>query len=402
MAFRSVRHLPPRGSTAWGARQFLRLLDEEDHIAAERERLLAAGWRSPSYPGLQSARAATGEQTYVDLIDRDRAHRAALDEEARRRVILGDMRASADTSYGNAAAGNSPIHQLRRIGRSELPAPDAGVPGYVQLASAGKLADLIRAIGGAAAAGEALGTCVAGSCPTGEGWSIEHLWPPYGSLPQNADPDEDLTEPLPGYPDQSDELRDFGRPLEPLPLPEDLTRPPAPPPLSLERPEPMVRLSLSDIERRFFDAGILIRAESPSTRQDNEDIIDMAKDAMESCGWKARHAHGASEKERYIPNDDYPGSTKGGHYTDGTVEGTGPDGREALFDFNTAKSLADGRWVAYERRAEDAIRLLKQKVDKLRTSRFEVYPKSRGMDREIWRESVRPFVQEAVRALLGC
>jgi len=38
---------PPRGSTEWGARQFSRLLDEEERIAAERQRLLAMGWRPP-------------------------------------------------------------------------------------------------------------------------------------------------------------------------------------------------------------------------------------------------------------------------------------------------------------------------------------------------------------------
>ncbi len=404
MVFRSVRHLPPRGSTAWGARQFLRMLDEEERIAAERERLLAADWRSPSFPGLQAAPAVTDERTYADLIDRDRAHRRALGDEARRRVMsqkMGEIRGRADTSYGNATMGNPSIHQLRRAGQSETPASGAADrSGYVQIASVGKLADLVRAISGAAAAGGAL-TCVDGSCSTDEGWSPEDLRPPYGAPPQNTDPDEDLTEQLPGYPDQSGELRDLGRPTGPFSLPEDLTQPPVLSPLSLERPEPMVRLSLKDIEKRFLDAGILIRAESASTRQDNEDIIKMAKGAMESCGWKAHHTHGASKKERYLPNDDYPGSTRGSHYTDGTIEGTSPDGRTVLFDFNTARRLADGRWVAYERRAEAAIRLLKQTVDKLR-NRFDVYPKSRGMDREIWRESVRPYVEEAVRALLGC
>ena len=72
-----------------------------------------------------------------------------------------------------------------------------------------------------------------------------------------------------------------------------------------------------------------------------------------------------------------------------------------LYHFNTAQRLVDGRWVAYERRAETAIRLLLGKLKKLRT-RFDVYPKSRGMDRETWRESVRPYVQEAVRALMDC
>lgn len=41
-----IRSLPPRGSTDWGARQFYRLLDDEERIAAERERLLAMSWRA--------------------------------------------------------------------------------------------------------------------------------------------------------------------------------------------------------------------------------------------------------------------------------------------------------------------------------------------------------------------
>ena len=45
-----LRRLPPHGSTDWGAQQFYRVLDEEERVAAERERLRASGWQPPLRP----------------------------------------------------------------------------------------------------------------------------------------------------------------------------------------------------------------------------------------------------------------------------------------------------------------------------------------------------------------
>ena len=45
---------------------------------------------------------------------------------------------------------------------------------------------------------------------------------------------------------------------------------------------------------------------------------------------------------------------------------------------------------------------LKAEIDKGRTTRFDVYEKSKGKDREKWRAKIRPLVEAAVRALLKC
>jgi hypothetical protein len=243
--------------------------------------------------------------------------------------------------------------------------------------------------------------------------AVKEKYPsPFESLPQmrpeppsDLDPEEgkEHSQPLPGYPDSSGELEHYGRPPEPVPVPEHLAnpRPPEPEPLPVLSAEPLVRIALPQILDKFWAAGILLRGESESTRQDNDDIIKMAQDTMASCGWKAEHIGGGPKKEVRVKNEDYPDTTKGDRFLDGSIKGTAPDGREALYHFNTAQRLVDGRWVAYERRAETAIGLLLGKLNQLRT-RFDVYPKSRGMDRETWRESVRPYVQEAVRALMDC
>lgn len=93
MVYRSVRPEPPRGSTEWGARQFYRLLDDEERIAAERKRLLAMGWRpraamSPPSSQRSIEDPAVGDErdAYADLIERDQAFRLALDGDARRRI----------------------------------------------------------------------------------------------------------------------------------------------------------------------------------------------------------------------------------------------------------------------------------------------------------------------------
>lgn len=64
MDYRFVRHQPPQGSTAWGAQQFLRLLDDEERIAAERERLRATGWR----PALAARRAQAYPASQEDVL----------------------------------------------------------------------------------------------------------------------------------------------------------------------------------------------------------------------------------------------------------------------------------------------------------------------------------------------
>jgi len=461
MVYRSVRPQPPRGSTAWGAQQFLRVLDDEERIAAERERLRALGWRPPQ-PAARAYAAepafGDGRDAYADMFQQQLDARRALEDEARRRAgaRLGEERTIPETNIGFAS---TPASAPGWTGGSRFGVP---VPGRPSTAAGGldelpidgetpKLEYVTDKPGNAsnlAAAFFNITLALAAAeffVPrTREEWeshqrrirdlhflyqrlthqmakefspeeiakieerarkTLGTLPPEVLEPPQGLDPETEkgLTQPLPGYPDSSGELERYSRPPEPVPVPEHVAnpRPPESEPLPELSDEPLVRITLPQILDKFWAAGILLRAESASTRQDNDDIIKMAQDTMASCGWKAEHVGGGPKTERHLPNDDYPGTTKGDRFVDGSIEGTAPDGRKVLYDFNTAQRLVDGRWVAYERHAETAIRLLLDKVKELRT-RFDVYPKSRGMDRETWRESVRPYVQEAVRALMDC
>jgi hypothetical protein len=461
MVYRSVRPQPPRGSTAWGAQQFSRVLDDEERIAAERERLRALGWRPPQVAaGAYADEPAFGDErdAYADMVQQQLDARRALEDEARRRagVRLGESGTTPETRIGLVSTPAS-APGWTGGGRFGVPVPgrlstasrgldglpiDGETPGLQFVtdkpSNASNLAAAFVNVTLALAAAEffvpktreeweshqrriqdlhflyqRLTHQMAQQFSPEEIAKIEEsarktlgtLPPEVLEPPQGLDPEteERLTQPLPGYPDSSGELERYGRPPEPVPVPDHLTnpRPPQPDPLPELSDEPLVRITLPQILDKFWAAGILLRGESASTRQDNDDIIKMAQDTMASCGWKADHIGGGPKTERHLRNDDYKGTTKGDRFVDGSIKGTAPDGREVLYDFNTAKRLVDGRWVAYERRAKEAILLLKGKLDKLRT-RFDVYPKSRGMDRETWRESVRPYVQEAVRALLDC
>lgn len=101
MDYRTVRQRPPRGSTAWGAQQFLRVLDEEERVAAERERLLAIGWRPPHRPNGEPHDQFFGQESnaLVDRLEQDRRNLQAVEEEARRRArIRFTQGASGDTA----------------------------------------------------------------------------------------------------------------------------------------------------------------------------------------------------------------------------------------------------------------------------------------------------------------
>lgn len=410
MTFGATPPRPPRGSTDWGARQFYRLLDEEERIAAERERLRALGWRPPSPSNTQPA--PSGEATferesnpYVDFLEQGLALEHAAEAEARRRAGAVP-RSSIKNTDGLIGGGRFAVPLPPDRPASDIPGSDSSAGLYTPVRSAAALRALLAWL-------LTLGGAEAGRKSTEPNYdfgidlpsSDREVTPPETSVPpQHLDPEleEELSRPLPGYPDQSDEISGTIDAPENIPLPDDVGG-------QMDRPEslpypneligPHIRITLPEIIDKFWQAGILIRNELPSTRQDNEDIIKIIRETMAECGWNAEHKGGASEKERYLSPGE--GQKAGGRYTDGTVVGLGPNGEKVIYDFNTARLLKNGRWAAYEERAAAAIRVLKFKIDGLRT-RFSVHPKSYGMDRELWREEVRPYVQQAVRALLNC
>lgn len=85
MVYRLVQPTPTCGSTAWGAAQTHRLLDEEERAAAERRRLLATGWRPPALAEdidvvREGMSRTDGDAHYVDLLQRQIDDDRALEE----------------------------------------------------------------------------------------------------------------------------------------------------------------------------------------------------------------------------------------------------------------------------------------------------------------------------------
>lgn len=68
MVYRPLGSQPARGSTEWGARQFYRLLDDEEHMVAERERLLAMGWRPRQPASRNPAHPASRNGFLLDMV----------------------------------------------------------------------------------------------------------------------------------------------------------------------------------------------------------------------------------------------------------------------------------------------------------------------------------------------
>jgi hypothetical protein len=151
-----------------------------------------------------------------------------------------------------------------------------------------------------------------------------------------------------------------------------------------------------------FSAANIFLSESPETRQDNLDIIEMIKEEVRACGKEALHIRGAGEKERILRQEH--GGLKGSRRTDGTVIIGDPNNPDYIWDFNTVDTRPSqgDRLSGREEIARASIEALKAEIDKERATRFDTYPKSKGKDRARWRERMRPRVRDAVRALLNC
>lgn len=163
MLYRPDPPRPPRGSTEWGARQFYRLLDEEERVAAERNRLLAEGWRLPRaengpYSGV--SRVDDEHNLYAGAVQLRLDDRRALDDEARRRVTALSIQAvptGPTPDAGGSWVAGSPIANWVGGGRFGTRAPrkaGAPVPGreLASYAGTGEFDQLIGRSGGGRAA----------------------------------------------------------------------------------------------------------------------------------------------------------------------------------------------------------------------------------------------------------
>lgn len=151
-----------------------------------------------------------------------------------------------------------------------------------------------------------------------------------------------------------------------------------------------------------FAAAGIFTSELPGTTDDNRDIIRMVQEEVRACGKEAEHLFGADKKERILRDES--GKLLGSRRPDGTLGIGDPENPDYIFDFNTVdvRPSQGNRLTTREELARLAILALKERIDKLRTSYFAVYPKSKGKDRKKWREEIRPLVRDAVRAWLNC
>lgn len=125
-----IRPLPPLGSTDRAAYEFYRMLDQEERVAAERERLRAMGWQPPQTSegvGSEAPRFDDERDAYVDLIERGLALHRATEAEARRRASAGRHAITDNSLFVSAPGGSAGARQSSPIrisgGRYGVPMP---------------------------------------------------------------------------------------------------------------------------------------------------------------------------------------------------------------------------------------------------------------------------------------
>lgn len=105
MVYRPLGSQPARGSTEWGARQFYRLLDDEEHMAAERKRLLAMGWRPRQPASRNPAHPASRNGFLLEMVSDAHARAGSV---RRTNAAQGHLLPTTSSS--------SPVRQVRQAG----------------------------------------------------------------------------------------------------------------------------------------------------------------------------------------------------------------------------------------------------------------------------------------------
>lgn len=427
MVYWSGRPQPPRGSTEWGARQFYRLLDHEERIAAERERLIAMGWQAPdSSPtaGPHADEPAFGDERdlYADLIQQRLDVSRALGDEARRRVT------GMPSEVGLAAQADG--SDWAGIGRFAVPAPRPGdellIPAFLaHEPPPGGARPMLGVPGIAREPAPARSRETTGlhiergyTGGHGEGRLPPGYVPRYGGLGDEvaerqlnrAAAYDDLLQQQVWNREAAFELAEGGSEnangsilsniWERLPGASGGDHDAEPPPAAAAQ----IAGEAAQVQRiveAFSDAGIFLW-ESQETRRDNLDIIRMIKEEVRACGKEATHDAGAGKPERILRQTH--GGLKGSRRPDGTVVIGDKKDPDHIFDFNTVDTRPSqgNRLTTREAVAKADILALKREIDRNRSTRFDVYPKSRGKNRQRWRAAMRPRVRAAVRSLLNC
>jgi hypothetical protein len=380
--------LPPRGSTDWGVRQFLRVLNEE-----ERQRLLA----------MTRGGADTGAfgQGYADV-----PHSPDQDEQLLQFVF-------ANPSPG----GLKPIILPAPFGPPKLvpapvpvPAPQVKEPAPPRLPADPPIKPSAEATQRFIARGY--------TGEHGEGRGLPDGYVPwYGGLSEevaerqalradtyqwNQEQESWNREKALGLisEDEEDNRSFLESAWDALasPLSADLPteRPPVPAARMADE-----RILVQRIVEAFSDAGIFLW-ESPETKQDNMDIVRWVQEAVRECGAGSKHVAGAGRPEHIYFK--IPGNLRGSRRPDGSIEIHHPDGSVSLYEFNTVDVYADGSFTSREMSATaDIIELQKERRPKIRAY-MDMFGKSikTRESRHEWRKRVRPLVKKAVRSILKC
>lgn len=372
MVYRSEWGQPLRGSTEWGAREFYRLLEEEERLAAGRQQPGVAPPSVPSDPDRLGVGRYAAPKSGQSLLSYANGRPLPISPSVNPRSEFRGALVPQLEYHEPPAAANSAA-SLNRIMRGysgeqwEGRLPPGYVPRYHGL-------------------GEEMAHRQWSRAALQDWLQQQKLWDREEalSLLEGEDGDDfsltDVWEGIAGL---------FGDDTEADP-------PPAAAAALLDE-EAQVRR----IVEAFSDAGIFL-SERPETRQDNRDIVAMVRREVRACGAKSEHTHGAGKPENI--HRKIRGELKGSRRPDGTIEIIRPDGSKYLYEFNTVDTHADGTMTGRESRAAADILALHQALEPEFKVRFDVYGKRimTKETREEWRKRIGPMVGKSVRSFLGC
>jgi hypothetical protein len=191
----------------------------------------------------------------------------------------------------------------------------------------------------------------------------------------------------------------LNRPIENAPYPAD--PPQLPDNLPPDDPEEFNRPQIETIPMEPISWEDLVNYANshPNTKEDDEDVLQAFKKAMEERGIQVVSVAdiGIREKEFYLPNViENVRQRLGSRYADIAIPFKGPDGTIYIGIINTVDTRVDHETPdARERRAAESINSLRQFIARP-VSDIALIPKSRDVDRQQWRDQLDIRAREVV------
>lgn len=390
--------LPPHGTTAWGARQFLRILDEEERLAAERSALMGQG---PSLSGADPATTAD-EAEALPTNNRVQTHGLLNEGELRNQLTGGP-------EYHGAGRWRVPTYGSP-LSSGLIPASGRGYPlgagggsinlGLGRTSSLGglgrwnpsdrtKLATTL----GARVAVEALRAGVPAVVSDEEKEPAAPYVPRYYGLGHEmgerrrlesdrvTGPEADLTHLY----EASLRYGKTARNAKTAETPQDT----------------FLGSVANHVIGALEDIGLLNSKGDEETQANNDEIKNKIIEACARYGLTGEHMKGITEREQYYP---HPNTGRlGSRRSDGQIWFN--DG-EAILDFNSARfQRRTPIPVKHEREAAAAIEMLqalywKEKKPDAKTF-MDTLPKTKYMDPDEWERQVDEQVDRLCRAIAG-